>query len=134
MGRLGMMNARRCCGATERRAIPARKKKPARQRSRQKQKTEITRHTGNEKIRTVCRRRAGRWVIASVVVPVDGYGLSFRLCADAVVCGQEIGLLIAGQIVQERAGACADETSTDKVNSANRLGNVLPGRCDVDIA
>ena len=95
-----MVNASACGGATEVRAIPARKKKPARQRARQEQKTEITRRSCHQKIRTVCLRRAARWCIACVVVPVDGDGLSFSLIVNAVACSQEIRLLIVGQVVQ----------------------------------
>src|SRR5678815_3820205 len=91
--------------AIESRAIPARKKKPARNGAGQKQKREITLRSCHQEIRAVCRRRAARWVIACVVIPVDGGRLSFGLSADAVVCGQEVRLLIISRIIQERARA-----------------------------
>src|SRR6185503_3754120 len=104
MRTLGMMNACAGSGAIEGRCIPARKDKTTRHRAGQKQKTEITRLSSNQKIRTV-RLRHADWEIACVVVPVDGCGLSFTLTADAVVCSQEIRLLIVGCIVKERARA-----------------------------
>ena len=123
-----MVNARDGATTIEGCRIPTRKKKPARQRARQKQKSEIIRRSGNQEIRAVCPGRVEWWEVASVVIPVDGSGLSFRLGADAVVRGEEIRLLIVSYIVQERARACADQTLGDKVNAANRLRDVLPIR------
>ena len=114
-----MVNARASSGTRERRAIPARKKKTARQRARQTQKREITRLACSKEIRTVCRWCTAGWVVACVVVPVNGSRLSFRLSVDAVVRREEIRRLIIREIVQKCARACEDRTSADEVNSAN---------------
>ena len=67
----------------------------------------------------MCSWRATRWKIATEVVPIDGCGLSFWLSAEAVVCCQEIWLLIVRCVVQQRARAREDTTLADKVNPAN---------------
>ena len=121
-----MVNARASGGTRERRAIPARKKKTARQRARQTQKREITRLACNKEIRAAGRRRAARGVVACVVVPVNNRRFSFSLSVDAVVRGEKVRRLIIRQIVQECARAGEHRTSAHEVNSADRLGNRLP--------